>query len=117
MRLARSDLRGEDAEVQPLREAHLLEVTVQEPAGIEGIRDEAELQATSAQRLQQRVRVRAEEPGRIPGRVLGLEIARELVVLDLHVEVPEELPDETGVLDLLDGSGHPEERLVAFPEV
>src|SRR4051812_49862853 len=33
VRLARPDLGREDAEVEPLREAHLLEVAVQQPAG------------------------------------------------------------------------------------
>ena len=76
VRLAHPDLRGEDAEVEPLREAHLLEVVMQERARVERVRDEPELEPHPAQRLQQRVGVRAEHARRVPRAVLGLEEAR-----------------------------------------
>jgi hypothetical protein len=49
--------------------------------------------------------------------VLGLQKAVELLVGDLHAEVPEQAADETGVLDLLDRARHPEHRLVVLAEV
>ena len=46
VRLALAELRREDGEVDPLRDPHPLEVAVQEPARVERIRDETELQPT-----------------------------------------------------------------------
>ena len=68
MRLARPHLGREHAEVESLREPHLLEVAVKEPAGVEGVRDEPELEAALAKRLEQCVRVRSRALGRGPRR-------------------------------------------------
>src|SRR5215212_8670182 len=114
MRLAFPDLGGEDGKVEALRQPHLLEVALQKPPGVERVGDEPELEAARAEGLEQRVRVRRELPRRIPGRVLGLDEARQLRVVDLDLEVPEQLADEPRVLELLDGARCPEERLVAL---
>ena len=45
VRLALADLRREDREVEPFGEPHLLEVAVEQPAGVEGVRHEPEPQA------------------------------------------------------------------------
>src|SRR4051794_33803835 len=44
MRLPLPDLGREDGEVEPLCEAHLLQVALEEPAWVEGVRDERELE-------------------------------------------------------------------------
>src|SRR3954465_5657327 len=98
--------------MKPLREAHLLEVAVQQPARIEGVRDEAQLEPALAQRLQQRVGGGGEATGRVPRDVLRLEEAPQLVVVKRDAEVGEELADQPRVFDLLDLAGLPEERLV-----
>jgi hypothetical protein len=49
--------------------------------------------------------------------MLGLEEPHELRVGDLDLEVRERLPDQAGVLDLLEGSGDPEERFEPLAEV
>jgi hypothetical protein len=117
VRLPKSDLGGEDAEVEPLGQAHLLEVTVQEPARVEGVRDEPEPEPEPAQPLQQRMRVRREHARRLPRAVLGLEEGVELLLVHLDLEVMEKPTHELRVLDLLDRPGRPEERLVLFAEV
>jgi hypothetical protein len=49
--------------------------------------------------------------------VLGLEEAAELLVGDLDSEMAEQLANEPRILDLVDGPGRPEERLVLLAEV
>jgi hypothetical protein len=49
MRLTLADLRGEDGGVEALAESHSLEVSMQEPPGIERVGDEAGLQPTFAE--------------------------------------------------------------------
>src|SRR4029079_11192173 len=105
---------GEDVEVEPVGETHLLEVMVQQPARIERVRDEPQLEPKLAQRLQQRVRVGSEHARRIPGAVLGLEEAPELRVVHLDLEVAQKPEHELRVLDLLDRPRRPEQRLVLF---
>src|ERR671935_2320223 len=90
---------------------------MEEPAGVERVRDEPELESSLAQRLQQRRRMRRRLAGGVPGRVLGLEEPRQFVVRDLDAEVVEQPPHETRILELLDGSGNPEKRLVAFAKM
>ena len=46
--------------------------------------------------------------------MLGFEEPTELLVGDLDVEVPEQLPDEAGVLDLLERPRDPEQRQVVL---
>src|SRR5437764_2738878 len=117
MWLAHPDLGREDAEVEPLREAHLLEIAVQEPAGVEGVRDEAELQTSLPQRLEQCGRVRREPSRWVPGSMLGLQETSELLVVHVDPELPEEAAHQARVLDLLDGAGDPEKGFVALAEV
>src|SRR5437588_59313 len=83
----------EARDVEPRRARHVVRITMQPPRRVEGIRDEAQLEATCAKRLEPRVRGRAEDARRLPGRVLRLEKAPELVVVDRHAEVSEELAD------------------------
>src|SRR2546430_421868 len=117
MRLALADLGREDGEVQPLNPSPQLEVAGQEPAGVERIGDEPELEPALAQRLEQRRTVLSELPRRVPGHMLGLEEAVQLLVRDLDAEIAEELTDKFGVLELLDRAGCPEEGLVPLAEV
>jgi hypothetical protein len=112
-----SDLGREDREVEPLGQPQLLEVTVEKPARIERVRDEPELEPALAQRLQQGGSVGGELPRRVPRRVLGLEKPRQLLVVDLDSEIPEQLPDKARVLELLDRAGGPEERLVSLAKM
>ena len=60
-------------------------------AGSNAFETSPSLQAARAQRVEQRVRRRADHPGRLPGGVLGLEEPIELLVGDLDPEVPEHL--------------------------
>src|SRR6185312_10542335 len=117
VRLSLADLRRKDRKVEALREAHLLEVAMQEPAGVEGIRDEPELEAARTQSLEQRVGVRGQLSRRIPGFVLGLEEAGQFLVADLDSEVAEKLPHQAGVLELFDRARRPEEGLIALAKV
>ena len=64
---------------------------MQQPARVESVGDEAELEPARPQRLQQRRRVGRELPRRIPGRVLGLEEPRQLVVVDVDPKIAEQL--------------------------
>src|SRR2546421_1959299 len=117
VRFTRADLRGEDVEVQPLGEAHLLEVAVEQPARVEGVRDETEPQPALTEGVEQRVRRGAELSRGVPSGVLRLEKATELLVVDLDSEVAQEAAHETRVLDLLDCSRKPEEWFVVLAEV
>jgi hypothetical protein len=90
---------------------------MEQPARIEGVRDQPELQPALAQRLEQGMRVRREQARRLPRLVLGLEEAPELVVVDFDPEVAEQPPHELRVLDLLDHACRPEERLVLLAKV
>src|SRR5207344_1659877 len=92
-----ADLGREDCKVQPLGDAHLLEIPVEKPAGIERVRDEPELEATVPERLEQSVRVTRQSAGRLPGGVLRFEESAELLVVDRDVEVPEQLLHEPGI--------------------
>ena len=112
MRLPLAYLGGEDRHVEPLGETHPLEIAVEEPAGIEGVRDETCAKAPATQAVQERVRVGAELPSRVPGGVLRLQEALELLVGKLDAEAPKELADHLGVLDLVHGAGNPEKRHV-----
>src|SRR5262249_51958751 len=114
VRLSLSELGREDREIEALGEPHLLEVAVEKPAGIERVRDEPELEPALPQRLEQCRRVGCELPCRIPSRVLGLEELCQLLVFDLDPEISEQLPDEPGVLELLDRARCPEERFVTL---
>ena len=104
VRLALADLGREDGEVEPLGHSELLQVAVEEPAGIERVRDEPELEAAVPQRLEQGVRVAREHARRIPRRVLGLEKAAQLLLVDGDPGVLEHFPDEARVVDLVEGS-------------
>src|SRR6266516_623640 len=90
---------------------------MEEPAGIERVRDEPEPEIPSAERFEQRVGRRSERARRLPGGVLGLEEAPELLIRDLDPEVAEQLAHEPRILDLLERARHPEERLVLLAEV
>jgi hypothetical protein len=78
---------------------------VEKPPGVEGVRDERELEPAAAKRLEQRGRVRRELPCRLPSAVLGLQKPIQLVLVELDAEVAEQLADEAGVLELLDRAG------------
>ncbi len=80
MRLALADLGGEDGDIEALGEPHPLEILAQEPPWVERVRDEPEAEASIAEAVEERVRLRAHLPRRVPGGVLGLEEARELLV-------------------------------------
>jgi hypothetical protein len=116
VRLSLPDLRREDGDVEALREAHPREVVVQEPAGVLRVRDEAELQAAVAERVEECVAGRPVLERRFPRGVLGGEEAIDLRVSQLDAELAEELPDHARVLDLLERVGRPEQRQVALPE-
>jgi Ca2+:H+ antiporter len=107
-----ADLGGEDHDVEPLGETHSLEIAVEEPAGIEGVRDEAGAKAPATQAVEECVCVGAELPGRVPGGVLRLQEALELLVCKLDAEPCQELANHLGVLHLVHGAGNPEERHV-----
>ena len=49
--------------------------------------------------------------------MLGLQVAHQLLLRDLDPEMPEQLADETRVLDLLDRARRPEERLIVVANV
>src|ERR671925_2033653 len=117
MRLALAELGREDGEVDALGDPELLEIAVQQPAGVERVRDDAESQPPPAQRLEQRVCRRAEYARGRPRRVLGVEEATELLVRDLDPKMIERLAHEARVLDLVERAGHPEERYIALAEV
>jgi hypothetical protein len=90
---------------------------VEQPAGVERVRDEPDLETAVTKRLEERHRRRSELARRCPGGVLGLEEATELVLGWLEPELAEELAHEARILELLERPGHPEERLVPLPEV
>src|SRR5215510_13389603 len=117
VRFPLSDLRRENRKVDPFSDPHLLEIAAQQPARIERVRDERQLQATRAQRLEHRVGRRPEHARRLPPLVLRLEKPIELRVRDLHAEVPERLADDAQVLDLLERPRNPEQRLELLAEV
>src|SRR5215211_8601964 len=52
MGLPLADLGGEQRDVEPLGDAHPLEVPPEQSAGVEGVRDEAELEPASPERLE-----------------------------------------------------------------
>src|ERR671925_590714 len=62
------------------------------------------------------MRCRPQDARRRPGCMLSLEEAPELLVRDRDPEVLEQLPHEPRVLDLLEGPGNPEQRLVVLGE-
>jgi len=101
MRLALADLRGEDGDVEPLAQPHTLEVSVQKPPGIEGVRDEAGPEPPLAERVEESMRGISEPPGRLPGSVLRFEESGELVVGHVDAEALEQLAHQSGVLDLV----------------
>src|SRR5262249_61524307 len=101
MRLPLPDLRRKNREVDPVRDPHLLEVTPQQPARIERVRDEPQLEAARAKGLEHGVRGSSEHARGRPRLVLGLEEAPELLVGDLDLEMGEQLADEARILDLL----------------
>ena len=61
MRLADADLGREHEGVQALGEPHALHVAVEQPARVERVGDEAELEPARAERVEQRVRLRADD--------------------------------------------------------
>ena len=75
---------------------------MQEPARVEGVRDEPGGEPAVAQRVQERVGLRAHLARGLPGGVLGREEPVEGPVVDLHAEALEQLADHAGVLDLVD---------------
>ena len=86
---------------------------MQQPARVERVRDEAELEPALAQRLEQRVRVRRRARGPAPRRGArprgsGRAAARR----PRSPKSREQPPHELRVLDLLDRPRRPEERLV-----
>jgi hypothetical protein len=89
MRLALPELRREDREVDPFRDPHPLEVAVQEPARIERVRNEPELQPARPKRFQERVRRRTQLARRLPSGVLRFEKPPELLVGDVQPQVAE----------------------------
>src|SRR5205823_12506911 len=93
MWLSLPDLGREDREVEALREAHLLEIALEEPARVEGVRDERELEPAVAQGFEQRVRIGGEAARGIPRLVLGLEEAVELLVVERDAEMAEQLAE------------------------
>src|SRR5581483_7672561 len=117
VRLPHADLRREDGAVEAIADAHAVAVAVQEPGRVESVRDEPELQAGPPERVQGRMGRGSEPPGRLPGRVLRLEEAVEVALRDVDPEVAEAVAYEAGVLDLLQRTRHPQERLVAFAKV
>ena len=86
---------------------HPLQIGLQDRAGVERVRNEPELETAVSQRVEQRVRGRAEHERRRPGGVLDLQVAHQLLVRDLDPEMPEQLADQTRVLDLLDRARRP----------
>jgi Ca2+:H+ antiporter len=116
MRLALADLRREDGDVEPLAQPHALEVSVQKPPGIEGVRDEAGPEPALAERVEESMRGISEPARRFPGSVLSFEEAGELVVGHVDAEALEQLAHHPRVLDLVERAGHPEQRQVALAE-
>src|SRR5262245_66167612 len=73
MRLPLPDLRRKNREVDPVRDPHMLEVTPQQPARIERVRDEPRLEAARAKGLEHGVRGGYEQAGGRPWVMLGRE--------------------------------------------
>ena len=71
VRLALSDLRRKDRKVDPFRDPHLLEIATQQPAGVERVRDQPELETARPKRLEHGVRRRSEHTCRLPCLVLA----------------------------------------------
>jgi Ca2+:H+ antiporter len=114
--LALPHLRREHRDVEALGQAHALEVVVQEPPGVESVRDQPDPDPSLAERVEQRVRRVSEPAGRLPCGMLRFEKAGELVIGELDPETSEELSHHPRVLDLVEGPGHPEKRQVALAE-
>ena len=100
--LAPPDLGGEQGHVEPLGDAHLREVAMQQIRRVEGVRHEPELQTSFSEGFEERVGGRRQPARRAPSGVLGLEETAELVVVDLDVELAEQPADLGWILDFLD---------------
>jgi Ca2+:H+ antiporter len=112
--LALPHLRREDRDVEALCQAHALEVVVEEPPGVERVRDEPRLETSLAERVEESMRRVTEPPRRLPRRMLRFEEPGELVIGELDPEARQEPSHHLRVLDLVEGPRNPEKRQVAL---